>query len=304
MKKIAFIGSAFGHGAQKPATALGPLYMKNDYELIEKLLDLGIDARWHKTIRNDSYELCDILGRGKNHQAVLTHNKILMTEVERSIIKYSNELPIIIGGDHSCAIGTWLGAMKALNAARDFGLLWIDAHMDAHTYNTSPSRAYHGMPLSVLLGCGGTAFSNFLNSYDIILNPNHLVLIGIRSYENEEENLLRSLGVKVIKMDEINIRGLISVFDEALSIVTKAKKGFGISFDLDAIDPKEAPGVGSPEPGGLQWHDIHECLPALLNSAKLKVLEIAEFNPKEDYNNKTAEIIFQTAVLAGKINDV
>lgn len=301
MKKISFIGSGFGYGAQIHTTSHGPSYMKDQYEIKEKLANKNIESLWHKTIEKKEYDLSEIDGKGKNYNAVLEHNKELYTIVKKSILEYQSEMPFIIGGDHSCALGTWFGMIDALNAGHNFGLIWIDAHMDSHVYATSPSKVYHGMPISSLLGYDNEVFKEIYGGKtNLTIHPDHIVLIGIRSYEKAEELFLNSMGVRVISAEEVKKRGLSDVFKEALSIVLKAKKGFGISFDLDAIDPIEAPGVGSPETGGLSWSEIQENLHILLENPNLQAMEVTEFNPTLDEDNKTAEIIFQIALKLGQ----
>lgn len=298
MKNIAFIGSAFGQGAQITTTSLGPNYIKNEFKIIEKLNASGIKARWCETIFTEEQDSECVPKKGRNFRAVLKHNKNLFKLTNRFVKENTNEIPFVIGGDHSCAIGTWSGIINALNANENFGLIWIDAHMDAHVYETSPSKAYHGMPLSVLLGYGDDELLKIGNSLKKI-HPKHLVLIGVRSYEPDEVIFLESLGVKIFTREQTISMGLSRVFKEALKIVTNGTKSFGISFDLDAIDPLEAPGVGSPEPDGLTWKDIKENLFLLFDDLKFRALEVTEFNPEHDNNDLTASIIFQISCLLG-----
>ena len=125
------------------------------------------------------------------------------------------------------------------------------------------------------------------------LNPAHVVLIGVRSFESGEEELLKNLNVKIYYMNEIKERGLEEVFSEAIKIVTQGTKGFGISLDLDAIDPIEAPGVGTPEPNGLKAQEVLSALSTLKHNKNFKAFEIAEYNPTLDINHKTAALIQQ-----------
>ena len=154
----------------------------------------------------------------------------------------NNYFPIIIGGDHSIAIGSWAGIIGANNAAENFVLIWIDAHMDAHRYDDSPSKAYHGMPEAVLLGHGELELVN-IKDFAPKLKPEHLVVLGARSYEVEEESFLKKLGVRIFYNQEIKERGFRDCFLEAISIVAKNTKGFGVSLDLDVFDPVFAPVV-------------------------------------------------------------
>ena len=301
MKNIKFIGSAFGYGAQIFSTELGPDYMNNKYNIVEKLNNANISSQWYKTVKLQDYDLSAVKDKSKHYNAVFAHNQALFHTIKELIEQHPSEMPLIIGGDHSCAIGTWLGMLDTLDAHEDFGLIWIDAHMDAHITETSPSQSYHGMPLSTLLGYGNNSFHSIHNRiHAYTINPKHMVLIGIRSYEKEEEQFLRNMGVRIITAEEVRNKGLEAAFKEALSIVRQTKKGFGISFDLDGIDPSEAPGVGSPENNGLSWLEIKQHLNILLTDPMLKAMEITEFNPERDQSDKTAEIVFQIALELGK----
>jgi arginase len=205
-----------------------------------------------------------------------------------SVIKRGARLAVI-GGDHSCAMGTWSGVYRALNNYGEVGLIWVDAHMDAHTPETSHSGALHGMPLAALLGYGDPQFTD-IGTPGRKLLPENVCLVGVRSYEPEEAALLHELGVKVFYMDEIQQRGLNAVMQDARTIVTQNTVGFGITIDLDALDPADAPGVGSPVPGGLRGSQLIEALEPLKDSMQLLGVEIVEFNPRRDTNQQTAKL--------------
>jgi arginase len=194
----------------------------------------------------------------------------------------------VLGGDHSCAIGTWSGAQQALGDKGPLGLVWVDAHMDSHTPATSPSGALHGMPLACLLGHGPAALAGLAGSKPK-LTPQHVCLVGVRSFEPAEAALLRRLGVRVFYMDEVHRRGFARVMHDALTYVQKNTAAFGVSIDLDAIDPRDAPGVGSPVEAGICGKDLAELLSHVGRHPRLLGLEIAEFNPHKDVDNRTAE---------------
>ena len=196
----------------------------------------------------------------------------------------------VLGGDHSCAIGTWSGAAAALPHRRPLGLIWIDAHMDSHTAESSPSGALHGMPLASLLGYGDTRLSS-VQFAGPKLFAEHVCLIGVRSYEPAEAKLLQRHKVRVYFMDEVRERGLATVVNEAYELISRGTTHFGISIDLDAIDPRDAPGVGSPEPGGIAAADLLNALAPLSAKPGLLGIEIAEFNPARDHNGETLRII-------------
>jgi arginase len=194
----------------------------------------------------------------------------------------------VIGGDHSVAIGTWSGVARHIGDR--IGLLWIDAHMDSHTPETTYSGAIHGMPLACLLGQGDKRLLD-VGLTGGQLDPAHTVVLGPRSYEPEEAEFLDRMRIRVFDGDEITRRGFKTVFDEAHAIVAGAANGFGISIDLDAIDPHWAPGVGSPEPDGIAADELLVGLDRIAREKKLLALEIVEYNPDRDRHGLTARLI-------------
>jgi arginase len=199
-------------------------------------------------------------------------------------------LPIVVGGDHSCAIGTWSGVHSFLGAGPAPGLLWLDAQMDSHTPETTYSGAIHGMPLACLLGVGDKRLVE-VGGPGPKLRPEHKVLLGVRSYELEEAELLQRLGVRVMAAPELSRRGFETCFAEALDIVRRAACGFGVSIDLDVFEPRRVPGVGSAEPCGLQPEPVLASLAGLRTAADLLALEITEFNPARDIECGTAALL-------------
>lgn len=196
---------------------------------------------------------------------------------------------VVIGGDHTSAIGTWSGAAAALNE-KPLGLLWLDAHMDSHTSETTHTKNVHGMPLACLLGYGDKRLTHIINTKSKLL-PQNVCLIGVRSYESEEAELLKKLKVHVYFMNEIEKRGLNEIMEEALSIINKNTAGYGISLDLDVITPDDAPGVSKPEKNGISEMQLLQALQQCAHDKKLLGLEIAEFNPAMDKEKKTEKLI-------------
>lgn len=195
--------------------------------------------------------------------------------------------PLVVGGDHSCAIGTWSGVRQWLGEEGSLGLIWIDAHMDSHTFSTSPSGALHGMPLACLLGHGEQALTR-LGTTVPKLRPEHVCLLGVRSFEEGEAALLKKLGVRVISMEEVRKRGLTATLTEAMAIARNGTAGYGVSLDLDVLDPAEEPGVGSPAPDGLSCLELEHALRQLRNDPALLAMEIVEYNPHHDRHLLTA----------------
>jgi arginase len=196
----------------------------------------------------------------------------------------------VFGGDHSSAIGTWSGVAGGCD--EDFGLIWIDAHMDCHTFSTSASKNIHGMPVAALLGKGDSALTQIITKKPKI-HPKNLHLIGIRDYEPEEPKLLDELGASVFYADNVNKIGVHKILTSSVESILKNCKKFGISLDIDSIDPSYAPGVSTPSPNGLNPDDLIESLAFIKNrfSDNFIGIEITEFNPCQDKNDKTKKII-------------
>lgn len=217
-------------------------------------------------------------------------NLRLAQAVSRTIDQ--GEFPLVFGGDHANAVGVWNGVRSARlkRSPLPMGLIWIDAHMDGHIPETSPSGAWHGMPVASLLGYGEPEMACLLGNRPV-LSPEHLVFIGVRSFEEGEAALLEKLNVKIYFIEEVKRRGLETVIQEALQRVTKNTGGFGVSLDLDVVDPQDAPGVGSPEPGGVGAEELLSALPLLGQDPRLLALEMVEYNPLRDIGFKTRDLI-------------
>jgi arginase len=196
----------------------------------------------------------------------------------------------VIGGDHSCAIGTWSGVAHARRTFGPIGLVWIDAHMDSHTPETSHSGALHGMPLACLLGRGEARLTQLMTRSPKLVAA-HTCVVGARSFEPEEAALLDELGVRVIARSELKTLALRDAIGEAVAIAASAPGGFGITIDLDVIDPVDAPGVGSPEPGGIPAQQLIDALAPIRHHPALLGVEIAEYNPFRDRGDKTADLV-------------
>jgi len=199
-----------------------------------------------------------------------------------------NQAFLVIGGDHSCALGTWGGVLNGLQQPDKFGLIWLDAHMDAHTFATSPSGNIHGMPLAALLGKADKKLATMYPGSDFI-NPENLILIGVRSYEREEYDLLKQEAVEIVFADRID--GLAQLLTKAIDKLSLSCQVIGISIDLDFIDPDDAPGVETPAQGGIKAEELLKALALIKRHPKICGLEISEFNPEKDSKNKTLHLM-------------
>jgi arginase len=279
MRPIEIIGVASGLGARNPGCAAGPDSIARS-SLVPSLQQQACDISWRTTLRPAATPspLAGI-------QALCT---TLAQEVSTTI--NNSKLPLVIGGDHSCAVGTWSGSALALREQGPLGLIWIDAHMDSHTPETTPSGSIHGMPLAALLGHGAPELVNIAAFSPKIL-PAHLCLIGVRSFESGEADLLQRLGVRVFFMAEVKQRGIAAVMADALAIAQQGTAGFGISIDLDAFSPEESPGVGTPVRHGLHHLTLDKALGGILHHPRLAALELAEYNPRRDRGQRTLRLM-------------
>lgn len=195
---------------------------------------------------------------------------------------------LVIGGDHSCALGTWAGVLNGLESGKRLGLIWLDAHMDAHTFETTPSGNIHGMPLSALLGKADGKLQHLLPTIKAI-QPENLILLGTRSYESAEQELLKQSDVVVVFAEQIHDFEHLLV--QAVEKLNHSCDAIGISIDLDFIRPEDAPGVETPVAGGIPAQTLLNALSQIKQQPKICGLEISEFNPATDINDQTLQLI-------------
>lgn len=286
-EKISLFGYASGIAGARAGSEKGPQILKDSPFWTNSKLHLD----WQAMLKADSTlsklatvkQLCEML-------SLLTAN----SAIEKKFFT-------VFGGDHSSAIGTWSGVSHAKKASGSIGLIWVDAHMDSHTPETSQSGNIHGMPLACLLGYGDSALTHLLNP-ESKLKPENVCLIGIRSYETGEMELLKKLGVRIFYIDEVKQRGMDAVMKEAITIVKRNTVGYGITIDIDGIDPKDAPGTGTREPNGIPGQALCEALTLVANDADLLGAEIVEFDPSRDQDHLTEKLIIQMlqAICLGK----
>lgn len=279
---IEIIGAAIGCGARDARTQDGPEQM-HKWGLQSWLTQRGLRSRYEQIIRAES----DAEGPQALPE-IAKFSRELATAVRHATTQH--RFPIVLGGDHSCAIGTWSGIAAA--SAEPIGLLWIDAHMDAHTFETTETGAIHGMPLAALLGRGHAQLTQVLLEKQKLL-PQNIALLGVRSYEKGEADLLQQLGVRIFFMDEIKQRGFEVCMNEAIAVCGKDGRPFGVSVDLDAFDPEEVPATGVLCPNGLSRNEVKQALAMISGHAQFCALEIAEYNPALDRNHETAQLIVE-----------
>ncbi|MGC1854751.1 MAG: arginase [Candidatus Aquirickettsiella sp.] len=279
---LSLIGYASGIAANDVGCAEGPLQLQN-HALEQQLSQQHLPSHWQAMLVPRSGSRNDTLQRVVDLNTELAGITFDLAQQDKRFA--------VLGGDHSSAIGTWSGVAAALAQQNgELGLIWIDAHMDSHTFETTATGNIHGMPLAALLGYGDTLLTH-LSLPHTKIDSKRLVLIGVRSFESEEEELLQNLGVRIYNMEAIKKRGLDTVFSEAIAYVKETSVRFGVSLDLDGIDPFDAPGVGVPEPNGILGENLCQVLTQLRQETSLIGVEVVEYNPYHDKDHKTERLV-------------
>jgi arginase len=210
----------------------------------------------------------------------------------------AGKVPMVLGGDHSVAAGTVAGVAEFYRRQNQkIGLIWIDAHSDMNTPETSPSGNVHGMPLAALMGLGPAELGNIFN-FSPKVRPENCVLVGIRDVDAHEKENIRRAGVEVFTMRDIDERGMRAVMEEALRMAGRGTAGYHVSLDMDWIDPEDAPGVGTPVWGGATYREAHLAMEIIADHGRLLSFEIVEVNPVIDEHNQTADLAVELSLSA------
>jgi len=210
----------------------------------------------------------------------------------------AGRVPLTLGGDHSVAAGTVAGAAEFYRRQNQrIGLIWIDAHTDINTPETSPSGNVHGMPLAAILGIGPKELADIYN-FSPKVRPENCVLVGVRDIDAIEKENVRKAGIGVFTMRDIDERGMRTVMEEALRLAGRGTAGYHISLDMDWIDPEDAPGVGTPVRGGATYREAHLAMEIIADHGRMLSFEIVEVNPVIDEHNQTADLAVELALSA------
>jgi len=302
-KTVALVGVPLGFGAGQAGSELGAEAMRasriRGRLLSEHILDLGYQIK----------DLGSIEVKRPEHIAALTDNPKYLAETYATfeiavpVIKTSLDegaFPVILGGDHSIAIGTFAGVASHFNERnKDVGLIWFDAHADINTPETSPSGNIHGMPLSILLGHGPEQLVN-LGGFAPKLKPQFIAHVGGRDLDRGERQRVRELGLKdnFFTMSDIDKRGMMACVEDAIAIASKASGGYAVTFDIDMIDPRFAPGSGTLVRGGATYREAHLALEIIAEHGGMRSFEIVEVNPLLDQSNITVELACELVISA------
>jgi len=287
-KGVAVIGVPLAYGASMAGVELGPAALRVA-KLNRRIGQLGYKVRDLGDLEVAEEPTAPEPGDKLKHLREISAACEELAQKSEEVLT-AGELPLILGGDHSIAIGSISGfASYCRKREEKPGLIWFDAHADMNTPETSPSGNIHGMPLGVLLGYGAPKLTNIAN-FSPKLDPALCVHIGARDIDRDERELIRKLGIRFITMREIDERGMSACMDEALEIAARASGGYAVTFDVDALDPGDAPGSGTLVRGGLTYREAHLAMEKIAEAGGMRSLEVVEINTALDVNNKTAEL--------------
>lgn len=282
IQKISVIGLPMDLGQTRRGVDMGPSALRCA-GVVERIQQLQVEVEDLGDIIVGRPGTSEEAGSNlKNLSLVSKGNAQLAARVDEIIS--SGSFPLVLGGDHSIAIGTLAGVSKHYDS---LGVIWYDAHGDLNTEETSPSGNIHGMPLAVSIGLGHPDLVN-LHGYAQKVKPENIVIIGARSLDDGEKVLIRDKGIKVFTMHEIDRLGMTKVMEECIAYLRDKTDGVHLSLDLDGVDPAEAPGVGTPVLGGISYRESHLAMEMLAESGLITSAEFVEVNPVLDERNKTA----------------
>ena len=289
---IRLIGAPMDLGADRRGVDMGPsaiLYA----DIADKLQALGHEVEHLDSIKIPFPETRSPGDpRLKYLDQILSCARELGQAVEQSI--RSGALPVTLGGDHSIALGSISGAANALG---ELGVIWFDAHADFNTQETTPSGNIHGMILAALAGYGDPRLVNAAGPGPHV-DPRHIVIVGARDLDRGERELLRQSGVHVRTIADIDRRGMDAITEEAIALATDGGRRLHVSFDMDVVDPSQAPGVGTPVAGGITYREAHLAMELVAASKTLASLDLVEVNPILDVENRTALLATELALSA------
>ncbi len=291
LREIEVIGVPLDLGQRRRGVDMGPSALRVA-GLTEKLQSLGLQVRDRGNVHVPGAELTD---RGDPRARFLDQiarcGEAVAQWVDEALARSAT--PVVLGGDHSLAAGSIAGVASHFRArGQPVGLIWIDAHTDINTPETTQSGNVHGMPLAALLGLGPASLGN-LRGWSPKIDARQAVLVGARDIDDTERQNVRRAGLTVFTMRDIDEKGLRAVMEKAIEIASQATAGYYVSMDMDWVDPDEAPGVGTPVPGGATYREAHLAMEIVADHGGMLGLDVVEVNPILDEHNRTAELAVQ-----------
>jgi arginase len=285
---VHILGAPLDLGAGRRGVDMGPSALRLT-RLGPRLEDLGL-----RVVDEGNVEVAvaEATSSGDPHCRYLDEVVATCTQVYERVLRSveARAVPLTLGGDHSIAAGSVAAVARAYERRGErIGLLWIDAHADINTPETSPSGNVHGMPLAALLGLGPARLAA-IGGAGAKVHASNVVLLGIRALDEPERATLRFAGIKVYTMSDIDRRGISKVMADALDRVSTGTHGLHVSLDVDGLDPEIAPGVGTPSRGGLSYRESHLAMEMVAETGRLVGFDVVEVNPILDAHNATAEL--------------
>ena len=296
-RQIRVIGVPLDMGASRRGVDMGPSAMR------VAGLEARLEALGHRVNDggNIKVEIPETQAHGAHNARYLKQIAEICTRTADAVVKTLEEgmTPLVLGGDHSIAAGSISGVSEFYRRRnQNIGVVWIDAHSDINTPETSPSGNVHGMPLAALLGLGPETLGN-IYGYSPKILPENTVLIGVRDIDAAERANIKRAGVgEVYTMRDIDERGMRTVMEEALRAAGRGTAGYHVSLDMDWIDPEDAPGVGTPVRGGATYREAHLAMEIIADHGRLLSFEMVEVNPVIDEHNRTADLAVELACSA------
>src|SRR5512146_518335 len=292
-RQIRVLGVPLDLGASRRGVDMGPSAMRVA-GLERRLEALGHQVTDGGNIRVEIAET-QVSGGGNAHYlAEITETCIRVAAAVHEALQ-EGFTPLLLGGDHSLAAGSVSGVADFYRQrGQKIGLVWIDAHSDINTPQTSPSGNVHGMPLAAIMGLGPSELGNIYD-FSPKVRPDNCVLVGVRDIDSIERENIRRAGIEVFTMRDIDERGMRTVMEEALRVAGRGTAGYHVSLDMDWIDPEDAPGVGTPVRGGATYREAHLAMEIIADHGRMLGFEIVEVNPVIDERNRTAELAVELA---------
>jgi arginase len=293
---ISILGAPMDLGAGRRGVDMGPSALRVA-GLNEKLTALGYDVQDHGNIVVDQPES---LPAGPSHARYLPQIAHTCARLAEMVEKAAGEgrFPLVLGGDHSIAMGTVAGMSRHFRRQdRKLGIIWIDAHADMNTPASSPSGNVHGMPLACCIGLGPPELTR-LAGHTPAVQPASVAIVGLRSVDEIERLSVRDAGVHAFTMRDIDERGLRAVMEDAIELASQGAAGFHVSLDMDFLDPRDAPGVGTPVRGGATYREAHLAMELICDSQRMLSMEVVEVNPVIDEVNRTADLAVELLMSA------
>lgn len=287
-KRVGVIGVPMDLGANRRGVDMGPSAIRAT-GFVQKLESLGLKVRDFGDIDTPIPEECSI-GDPKKKYANAIEKICLKTAAKVQSVLKRDFRPVILGGDHSLAMGSIMGAAAFYRAQKkSLGLIWFDAHGDMNTPQSTKSGNVHGMPFAHVMGMGDDRLAA-LGGFKPKVSPTRTCLVGVRDIDEREKALIAQSQVKVFTMKEIDRFGISKVMEEVIAIAANGTAGIHVSLDIDVVDPAVAQGVGTPKKGGLSYREIHLAMELVADSGRLTSLDVVEVNPILDVKNATAEL--------------